>query len=629
MLEDYGVIHYNSDMLRNKILAAVLFFSLLTAIFLPKHVLAAEVVPTMYSYNTALANYLNSNKLTSYSNVQSALAQFSIGIFNMSAGAVNPNNTSQVLVPGAVSGVGNAIAFLIEQKPVATETYVADLFQHAPLTKSAYAQGVGVGFSSLTPILGIWKAFRDLTYVIFVLIFVVIGFMIMFRQKLSSGVVVTVESALPNLIVTLLLITFSYAIAGLLIDALYLVMYLVAQVFSDLITIPGKSTLNIALTDDIFHSGFDLVFRGGANGNASVVGSAATAISEITKGFFENMQISGWLSDLGGNLLGILGAVVFALAIFFAIIRTFFKLLEAYVGFMLGVIFAPFQLLGGAISGKSTFGEWMNGLIANLAAFPVVVVLIFLALALGGSGNASKNIGFQMSDAGNLEGGFTPPLVTMRTSGTGRIGYAFQAIVAMGILMLMPEALKMTKDAFHAKSAFDAYVPAISKGLQAGVKGETLVPGLKFTQMPGAEKIIPSALRVGGRGIAGAAIGGIGTAAAVGTYAGSKVYQASEDNGGDKNVSRIAGISAGAGLAASTIVPGAIVGGVAGAIGPKRIISMAGKAQDAMSGGALKKYEKPVEKGMDILRSIQANRRAQNLRKAQSPDGNQQGGVMP
>lgn len=487
------MIKYNAGMprLSTIIIACVVF--LFTSFFLIEKVSAAELVPTAGQFNASLAKYVNNNEL----NIRPHLQIVTIGILqsatNAVGGAVNPDNESQVLVPGAIQGVGGAIAMLIREKPVGTETYIADLIQHAPLTKSAYAQGVGIGFSSLTPILGIWKAFRDLTYVIYVLIFVIIGFMIMFRQKLSSGVVVTVEAALPNLIVTLILITFSYAIAGLLIDALYLVMYLIAQVFSNLITLSdGRTTVDVALNNSIFENGFDLVFRGGGDRDASVVRSAAEAISDIVKGFFDSLEISGWLSNFGSELLGIVGALVFALAIFFAIVRTFFDLLKAYVNFMLGVIFAPFQLLAGAISGKSTFGEWINGLLANLAVFPVVVVLIFLALALGGNGNPDKDIGYQISDSGNqITGGFTPPLVTIRsTTGSGSIGYAFQAIVAIGILMLMPEALKMTKDAFHAQSPFDKYAPAISKGFQSGWLGGEAIPGLGISKIPGVAALL-------------------------------------------------------------------------------------------------------------------------------------------
>lgn len=427
-------------------------------------VFAGSVVPSNDSFTNGLTDYSDENKLNSYAFNQSNSAQISISIKNLMVGVNNPK-TGQVLVPGAIPGMGRAIAFLIKERPVGSDMYVADLIKHAPFTPSAYAQGIG--FEALTPVLEIWKVFRDLTYVLFVLIFVIIGFMIMFRAKLNGNVVVTVESALPNLIVTLLLITFSYAIAGLLIDVMYLVLYLVVRVFESLIVTNGPTLTQIAFTNSIFDTGFSLIFNSSNGGSPSTVQNAASAVSTVAQGFFESFGVAGWVNKIGSDLLGIVGALVFALAIFFAIVRTFFKLLEAYIGFILGVIFAPFQLIAGALTGKSTFGDWINNLLANLAVFPLVVVMIFLAMALGGSG--ADGVGYKADNLGNISSGFTPPLVTLRSSNSGQIAYAFQAIISIGILMLLPEALKMTKDAFKSKGPLDQYMPSIIKGVETGL----------------------------------------------------------------------------------------------------------------------------------------------------------------
>src|SRR5690606_25281628 len=89
----------------------------------------------------------------------------------------------------------------------------------------------GLGFSSLDPILDTWKAFRNVAYLFYVIMFLVIGFMIMFRQKISSQAVVTAQQALPKIIISLIAVTFSYALAGLMIDAMYLIMYLIVGLF--------------------------------------------------------------------------------------------------------------------------------------------------------------------------------------------------------------------------------------------------------------------------------------------------------------------------------------------------------------------------------------------------------------
>ena len=137
---------------------------------------------------------------------------------------------------GAVQSVGHAMAYVISHPPASSGVYIADLLKNSPVIPQAYAQGIG--FSSLSPVLPIWKVFRDLSYSFFAMIFVVIGFMIMFRQKISGQAQATITSVLPNLVVTLIIITFSYAIAGLLIDLMYLVIYFIVGVFGNIINEP-------------------------------------------------------------------------------------------------------------------------------------------------------------------------------------------------------------------------------------------------------------------------------------------------------------------------------------------------------------------------------------------------------
>ena len=64
----------------------------------------------------------------------------------------------------------------------------------------------------------IWKVTSGIAYVLFVLVFIIVGFMIMFRKNLSSNITVTVSKALPNLIVSLIFVTFSFAIVGFIMD---------------------------------------------------------------------------------------------------------------------------------------------------------------------------------------------------------------------------------------------------------------------------------------------------------------------------------------------------------------------------------------------------------------------------
>lgn len=77
----------------------------------------------------------------------------------------------------------------------------------------------------------IWSQSLNIVYVLYVLIFIVVGFMIMFRKKLQGNVTVTFSRALPNLIISLILATFSFAIVGLIMDVGKIAMSVSRSVF--------------------------------------------------------------------------------------------------------------------------------------------------------------------------------------------------------------------------------------------------------------------------------------------------------------------------------------------------------------------------------------------------------------
>src|SRR6185312_303281 len=76
--------------------------------------------------------------------------------------------------------------------PIHTSDYTSDLASHFGLTQKAYAQGnntQGIGFTSLNPLETIWKIFRNISYLFFVIIFVLVGFGVMFRFNIDPRTV--------------------------------------------------------------------------------------------------------------------------------------------------------------------------------------------------------------------------------------------------------------------------------------------------------------------------------------------------------------------------------------------------------------------------------------------------------
>src|SRR5207248_2071356 len=83
----------------------------------------------------------------------------------------------------------------------------------------------GYGYASLRPFLKLWKAFRNIIYLLFVIVFVVIGLGVMLRLKVDNKTVMTVQAAIPKIVVALILVTLSYAIVGFLIDMMWFSCY--------------------------------------------------------------------------------------------------------------------------------------------------------------------------------------------------------------------------------------------------------------------------------------------------------------------------------------------------------------------------------------------------------------------
>ena len=134
---------------------------------------------------------------------------------------------------GAIGGMSNMISMLYAP-PLHTSDYFKNLAQNFGITKKTYAQtsGGGRGFGELSPLMNIWKVFRDIVYSLMVIIMVVVGLAIMLRLNIDPRTVMSVQNQIPKIIIGIFLITFSFAIAGFLVDLMWVSTYTVANTFS-------------------------------------------------------------------------------------------------------------------------------------------------------------------------------------------------------------------------------------------------------------------------------------------------------------------------------------------------------------------------------------------------------------
>jgi len=359
--------------------------------------------------------------------------------FKPNSGVAAGNGTQVVRSRGFIGGMAYLMGEMYRYPAARTSVYVDDLLENAHIITPAYAQGLG--FASLNPVLELWKVFRNVAYMLFVLIFIILGFMIMFRQKISGQSAVTAQQAIPSVITSLIFVTFSYAIAGFLIDMMYLLMFMIIGVFGQ--TGPG---LDGGIIDFNILDLMGRLFKdvSGFDSNVDIVSNLFSSLVE---------------SQALGNVLGVIGgltlSLVLAVAILIGTFKLFFELLKSYASVILSVVTAPIVLLAGAFPGNNKFGPWIKNLIANLSAFPTVLMVIILFYQF-----TSKTTG------ADTTGGFIPPFLL----GRGQAG-AITTLMGLAIILALPEIVKDVKKKLGATEGFGSMIASA-----AGARAKEGVP---------------------------------------------------------------------------------------------------------------------------------------------------------
>lgn len=180
-------------------------------------------------------------------------------------------NTVRPGVLGTLANFNDKI--LAAPQPVTPKQMLASLNP----SRSAFAQP-GISFSDLgkgtdilsgfhSVITSYWAACRNISYAILTVVLIVFGFMIMLRQNIEPRVVMTISNALPRIATALVLITFSFAISGLVIDVGRIFDGLIKTTFTDGSYPPFS---NQATNHNIFTLIYSFVENGFTNIGASL-----------------------------------------------------------------------------------------------------------------------------------------------------------------------------------------------------------------------------------------------------------------------------------------------------------------------------------------------------------------------
>ncbi len=323
---------------------------------------------------------------------------------------------------GVLGTTTGLIGLLYTNRPVRTVDYLASIGEDLGIVKQANAQVVGSGAQVLNPIRTLWQVSRNISYVIMIIIFLIIGLMVMFRTKINPQTVITAQAALPGLVIGLIMITFSYFLAGLISDMAFVGTNIVGYYFQAAQDKPPQDLVG-AVSQRSILSLFTPFTRILNVGNVSeALNSIWGDLGDPNINFFDITQLDPQrvikllttfiafqlFSPVGSLVPGFGQAVIggaavisgqFAtltvasfslafigmLALLYAMLRLLLRLINNFLTIIFLTITAPFQFLFASLPGRQGIAtNWILNMLANILAFPaVLVVLYFVAFILG------------------------------------------------------------------------------------------------------------------------------------------------------------------------------------------------------------------------------------------------------
>lgn len=392
-----------------------------------------------------------------------------------------------------VGTLGRVIAKTFIEKPADTGMWIADVghtLGFAP--KPVYAQGVG--FSGLAPLLPIWKAFRNIAYLLMALVMIVLGFMIMFRKKIDPKTVVTAQNAIPRVVIALILITFSYAIVGLAIDAMYIVLYFAIALFKSTgyLPAPDPATLTgffaektgLTTAEKLYSQGglwwnfgaiewdpYKILFGFNTQGWSPAINIGSSVLALLSAIFvipatFFAAPVVGSILTIGFAAMPLIHLLL-SIAMLYLFIRLAFFFISAYIQIIISLLMSPLQLLAEAFPGSNAFSSWFKNLVANLAVFPIGGAMFMLS-AIFTQFTRDPSVLPQQSI-------WTPPYTSI---GFVNNTTSIASIVALGILFAIPQVAGSVKESLKAKPA----VPMMDFG-QAGGTAMNLLSTAYYFKM--------------------------------------------------------------------------------------------------------------------------------------------------
>lgn len=359
-----------------------------------------------------------------------------------------------------LSGYNNS---MLTSPVISHKEYIASVGTKLNIIQPAYAQGLG--YEGLRPALKIWQAFRNIAYLLATIGFIILSFMVMFRVKISSQAVLTAQSAIIKLVVVILAITFSYAIAGFIVDLIYLFSSLIITLFisTGLITTPSLDVQRTLFSANIF------TLFGALVGTSDEAGNAVQSLVADVLGIAQTSFIDVLWDWVFGEGIDVIIRIVVGIAILYSLFKLFVQLIFAYLEIILLTIMSPIMILPDILPGGNAFYTWMRRIFANAMVFPTVTFMFLVGMAMVGGQNSFNIDGEQISGwTGNGDAfqGIQIPYMGIATE-------HFPVLLGIGIILLTPKVVDMVKNALKVPGF--TYMSAIGQSLGVGAAGASRV----------------------------------------------------------------------------------------------------------------------------------------------------------
>lgn len=319
---------------------------------------------------------------------------------------------------------------------ISSTEYIAHVGDRLNLTQPAYAQGLG--FAGLSPVLRVWQAFRNVAYLLATLGFLILAFMVMFRIRAGSQAVITAQSAITKLIFVVIAITFSYAIAGFVVDLLFLFTNLIITLFisTGLIQQTPANVQGLLLSGNVF------ALYGGLTG---ITKSAGQSIAILTDQLFDVFVAQGtlnWLSALFNFTTDQLSRLIIGIAILYSLFKLMVQLLFAYLQIILLTVLSPLMILPDILPGGNSFMTWLRNIFAHAMIFPATAFMFLVGTVIVGG---SQSFGLQPAAAIDPNVGLKLPFLNFT-------GDALFPLIGVGFILITPKVNDMVRDAFKVST---------------------------------------------------------------------------------------------------------------------------------------------------------------------------------